>query len=119
MNYDVRVTPHQLKKAAEWCESEIDQPADVELAVDDRMLVAQQGDDLMAWDTGGEEASEVYLDANPPLDPTGSDRLRCGRLAEAWATLMDYIEGVDDLTDEQCAAVDVLSDSLTPPVVPS
>ena len=29
---------------------------------------------------------------------------------EAWAVLADYIEGQDDLSDEQCTAVETLND---------
>lgn len=71
MNYDIRITPEQLHKAAEWATAGM---ADVELALDDRMLLAEQGDERMAWDTAGEPATDAYLDANPPLDPTGDDR---------------------------------------------
>lgn len=83
MDYDINTTPEQIKAVAAWC-YDGEHPAGVELAVDDRMLVAQQGDDLMAWDTGGEPATDVYLDANPPLDPTGS-----ARHAEAYALLRE------------------------------
>jgi hypothetical protein len=69
MLYDIRVTPQQLKQLGEWVEVDIDHPAgDVELVVDDRMLLAEQGDDRMAWDTDGSPASEEYL-AAAPLDP--------------------------------------------------
>lgn len=69
MFYDICTTPAQLKKLGEWVDDGPD-AADVELAVDDRMLVAEQGDDRTAWDLGGEEGSEEYI-AVAPLDPTG------------------------------------------------
>lgn len=36
------------------------------------------------------------------------------RAREAWATLADYLEGAADLTEEQCAAADVLHAALLP-----
>lgn len=72
MNYDVKLTPATILALASWVTPDM---ADVELAVDDRMLVAQQGDERMAWDTDGSPASAEYL-AVAPLDPTGSDRLQ-------------------------------------------
>lgn len=89
MDYDINVRPEQIIKLAAWVTPGEDM-RDVELAVDDRMLVAVQGDELMAWDLGGEEASEVYLDANPPLDPTGSARHR-----EAYALLAECSRMLD------------------------
>lgn len=65
MLYDIRITPEQLKAAADWALGL--HMADVELYADDRMLIAEQGDERMAWDTGGEPASEEYL-AICPLD---------------------------------------------------
>lgn len=63
--FDIRTTPEQLRAAVEF----IDVPGgDVDLIVDDRMLVARQTDvhgttSINAWDTGGEPATEVYLNA--------------------------------------------------------
>jgi hypothetical protein len=67
MLYDIRITPAQITKLAEWVKTGPD-GADVELCADDRMLLAEQGDDRMAWDTDGSPASEDYL-AVAPLNP--------------------------------------------------
>jgi hypothetical protein len=67
MLYDINITPAQAAKLAEWVETGPD-GADVELVVDDSMLLAEQGDDRMAWDTDGSPASDDYL-AVAPLDP--------------------------------------------------
>ena len=80
MQYDIRVTPEALKAAADWIVAG-ENMAEVEIVVDDRMLLVEQGDERNAWDTGGEPASEDYL-ANAPLDrrtpePCGS----CGGTA--------------------------------------
>lgn len=69
MLYDIRVTAEQLIEAGKWVEPGPDQAA-VELAVDDRMLVVNQGDERAAFDTGGEPSeSEEYL-KRAPLDPS-------------------------------------------------
>jgi hypothetical protein len=67
MLYDIRTSPEQLKKLGEWVDDGVNM-ADVELVVDDRMLLAEQGDSRMAWDLGGEPASREYL-THAPLDP--------------------------------------------------
>lgn len=64
MFYDVRITPEQLKAAAAWAQAG-DGMAAVELAADDRMLVAEQGDEINAWDHGGEPGTEEYLAVAP------------------------------------------------------
>lgn len=73
MIHDIRIRPEQARALGEWV-SVGPGMADVALLADDRMLLAEQGDDRMAWDTGGEPASAEYLDA-APLDkrttPTG------------------------------------------------
>lgn len=72
MLYDVEVTAEQLRAAADWAE---EGQAPVRLLADDRMLLAGQGDERAAWDTGGEEGSEEYLSA-APLDPSPRARAR-------------------------------------------
>lgn len=62
MLYDISVTPEQIAAVAAWITLGM---APVELLVDDRMLVAEQGDDRMAWDTDGSPASAEYLDVAP------------------------------------------------------
>jgi hypothetical protein len=74
MQYDMRLTAESIRALGAWVYHGND-AADVELAVDDRMLVAEQGDERMAWDTDGSPASEEYL-AVAPLDPTGEERLQ-------------------------------------------
>lgn len=66
MPYDISVTPDALAKLAEWMHQGPD-AAPVEIIVDDRMMLATQGDDRMAWDTDGSPASDAYL-ALAPLD---------------------------------------------------
>lgn len=69
MLYDIRTTPQQLKKLGEWVQVG-DGTADVELVADDSMLLAEQGDERMAWDADKDasEGSEEYLSV-APLDP--------------------------------------------------
>lgn len=81
MLYDIRTTPIQLKKAGEWV-SVGENMADVELCADDRMLLAEQGDDRMAWDTDGSEGSEEYLSL-APLDPARGVRPTTSQLVLA------------------------------------
>jgi hypothetical protein len=64
MLFDIAITPRQIKALAGWIQDG-EHMAEVELAVDDRMLVAEQGDERMAWDTGGEPANESYLAVAP------------------------------------------------------
>jgi hypothetical protein len=64
--YDIEVTAEQLRAAAEWAEVG---GTPVQLCVDDSMLIAGQGDEKMAWDTGGEKGSDEYV-ALAPLDPS-------------------------------------------------
>ena len=66
MKYDLSVTAEALRAAAGWATPGEDM-APVELLVDDRMLLASQGDERAAFDTGGEPGSEQYL-AAAPLD---------------------------------------------------
>lgn len=68
MLYDIRTTPEQLAKLGEWVTTG-EGMADVELVVDDSMLLAEQGDERMAWDTDGSLATDEYL-AVAPLDPS-------------------------------------------------
>lgn len=72
MLYDINITPAAIKALAAWV-YDGDDAADVELAVDDRMLVAEQGDEKMAWDTDGSPGSDEYVSL-APLDPTGRGR---------------------------------------------
>lgn len=69
MLFDIKISAEQAKALGGWVavggEGEL---AYVELCADDRMLLAQQGDDRAAWDISGEEGSEAYLMA-APLDP--------------------------------------------------
>lgn len=70
MLYDIKLSPEALKAASEWAVTSFDigeAPTDVALLVDDRMLIAYQGDERMAWDTDGSPASDEYL-AVCPLD---------------------------------------------------
>lgn len=106
MDYDINTTPAQIKAVAAWC-YDGEHPADVELAVDDRMLVAQQGDDLMAWDIGGEPATDIYLDANPPLDPTGS-----ARHAEAYELIAKELDVYALALELACPAIDTRNEYL-------
>lgn len=64
MLFDIAITPRQIKALAGWIQDG-EHMAAVELAVDDCMLVAEQGDEVMAWDTGGEPANETYLAVAP------------------------------------------------------
>lgn len=78
MLYDIRTSPEQLKKLGEWVQDGTNM-ADVELVADDRMLLAEQGDSRMAWDLGGEPASDEYL-AVAPLDPSRGVQLTPSQL---------------------------------------
>jgi hypothetical protein len=60
----ITVTCEQLTAVAAWAEPG-DDMADVFLLVDDRMLLAEQGDDRTAFDTGGEPGSDEYLAVAP------------------------------------------------------
>jgi hypothetical protein len=62
--YDLQVTPEQVREVADWADTGPD-AAPVLLLADDRMLIAYQGDDAFAWDTGGEWASLEYIDVMP------------------------------------------------------
>ena len=73
MLYDINVRPEQIQKLAAWAQVGPDM-ADVELVVDDSMLLAEQGDERMAWDTDGSEGSEEYL-SKAPLDPSPQNAL--------------------------------------------
>lgn len=73
MLYDISTTAEQVAALAAWTHRGPD-AAPVELLVDDRMLLAEQGDERMAWDTGGEPASSEYLQAAPLDDPLDRHR---------------------------------------------
>lgn len=74
MLYDITITAEQVAALAAWVGMDGPDAAAVELLVDDRMLLAEQGDDRMAWDTGGEPASDEYLQAAPLADPLDRHR---------------------------------------------
>jgi hypothetical protein len=68
MLHDLRITPAQLKAAAEWAMDGFDigdAPADVQLLADDRMLLVEQGDERAAFDTDGSPGSDEYLAVAP------------------------------------------------------
>lgn len=67
MFYDIRTTPAQIIALARWVHNGSDAAA-VELVVDDRMLLAEQADERMAWDTDGSEATARYL-TRAPVEP--------------------------------------------------
>lgn len=112
MLFDIAITPRQIKALAGWIQDG-ELMAEVELAVDDRMLVAQQADEVMAWDTGGEPASETYLAVAPlcehpdcerqepharhPVEPAKHSALPepPAHLADAWARYQrgEIVEG--------------------------
>lgn len=73
MLFDIAITPRQIKALAGWIQDG-EHMAEVELAVDDRMLVAEQGDERMAWDTGGEPANESYLAVAPLCEHPDCER---------------------------------------------
>lgn len=74
---DIEITTAQLQAAGDWMRGHIASftgaarlgTEGVRLTVDDRMLLLEKDDGgRMAWDLGGEPASQVYLD-EAPLDP--------------------------------------------------
>ncbi len=118
MLYDIRTTPEQLQAAAAWVCSTDAGGADVELLADDRMLLVEQGDDRAAWDTGGEPASDEYLDV-APLDPSPAAANRTADMASAVLILWELAGGecehgrgfAEDCTAEDgCAFNEVRSD---------
>lgn len=68
MIYDLSISAEQARALGHWVTPGRSMAA-VELCADDRMLVAEQGDDRMAWDTDGSPGSDEYL-AVAPLDPS-------------------------------------------------
>lgn len=95
MLYDICVTAEQIAALAAWVGCDGPDAAGVELVVDDRMLLAEQGDDRMAWDTGGEPASDAYL-AAAPLDPAPPRGVRVVYVVRPFDAMQDVAAFADE-----------------------
>lgn len=99
MLYDIRVTAEQLKAVAEW--SEIgDDFAMIELQVDDHMLLAEQGDERIAFDTNGEAGSEEYLAVAPIYRKLDDERAPLKSIQ----AIVDYNWTDEERDYEECAS---------------
>lgn len=82
MLHDIKASAEQLRKIADWVLSTAAGGAEVELLIDGPMLIAEQGDDRMAWDTNGRPAGREYLD-RCPVDRLPGDTITRESVIEA------------------------------------
>lgn len=102
--FHIRTTPEQLRLAALWAAGYY---GAVDLIVDDRMLVARVLPDdegvehVMAWDTGGEPATQTYLSARLwETEPFEADRATAERLRNLAAAAIEDEQTIERLERE-------------------